>query len=253
MVVLGFSIIFIFTSLGSSLVYFFRKDISPKLNALFLGFASGIMIAASIWSLLIPALESSDNYGKLSFLPVTIGFILGGVFLMLLDKVIPSFKEGSHDESSFSKKSHKLFLAVTLHNIPEGLAVGFAFGAASIANEMGAYFSALGLAIGVAVQNFPEGAAISLPMKAVTKSSNKAFLYGVGSGIVEPLAAILGYFLASQLIVLQPWLLSLAAGAMIFIVAEDLIPDAKLESNPHIGTWALMIGFVIMMILDVTL
>ena len=256
MVILGFSIIFIATTLGSALVYFFKKDISPKLNTLFLGFASGIMIAASIWSLLIPALESAESYGKWSFLPVVIGFIFGGLFLVLLDKIVPHFHSGTSEEEgpkSSLKKSTKLFLAVTLHNIPEGLAVGFTFGAAAISGEIGAYFSALGLAVGMAIQNFPEGTAIALPMKTATGSSNKAFLYGMGSGIVEPIAAILGFFLASHLTILQPWLLAFAAGAMIFVVAEDLIPDAKLESNPHLGTWALMAGFVIMMILDVTL
>lgn len=256
MVILGFSIIFLSTTLGSSLVYFFKKDISPKLNTLFLGFASGIMIAASIWSLLIPALEGAESYGKLSFLPVAIGFIVGGLFLVLLDKVVPHFHSGTNEEEgpkTSLKKSTKLFLAVTLHNIPEGLAVGFAFGAAAISGETGAYFSALGLAIGMAIQNFPEGTAIALPLKTATGSSNKAFLFGMGSGIVEPIAALLGFFLASHLLVLQPWLLAFAAGAMIFVVAEDLIPDAKLESNPHLGTWALMAGFVIMMILDVTL
>lgn len=255
-VILGFSIIFLSTTLGSSLVYIFKKDISPKLNTLFLGFASGIMIAASIWSLLIPALEGSERYGKLSFLPVAIGFIFGGLFLVLLDKIVPHMHKGTNEEEgpkSSLNKPTKLFLAVTLHNVPEGLAVGFAFGGAALTGEIGAYLAALGLAIGMAIQNFPEGTAIALPMKSATGSSNKAFLYGMGSGIVEPIAAIIGFFLASKIVFLQPWLLAFAAGAMIFVVAEDLIPDAKLEEHPHLGTWAVMVGFVIMMILDVTL
>lgn len=254
--ILGISIIFIATTLGSTLVYFFKKDISPKTNTLFLGFASGIMIAASIWSLLIPALDGASDYGKLKVMPVAIGFILGGAFLVFLDKVVPHFHRGIQLEEGPKnqlKKSTKLFLAVTLHNIPEGLAVGFAFGAASILGDMGSYISALGLAIGIAIQNFPEGAAVALPMRIETNSNTKAFLYGTGSGVVEPVAAIMGYFLASQLTQLQPWLLAFAAGAMIFVVAEDLIPDAKMEDNPHLGTWALMIGFVIMMMLDVVL
>lgn len=256
MTILGISVIFVATTLGSALVYFFKKDISQKTNTLFLGFASGIMIAASIWSLLIPALDGASSYGKLKVLPVALGFILGGGFLVFLDKVVPHFHHGIEKEEGPKnnlKKSTKLFLAVTLHNIPEGLAVGFAFGAASATGDISAYISALGLAIGIAIQNFPEGAAVALPMKTETNSNTKAFLYGAGSGIVEPVAAILGYFLASQLITLQPWLLAFAAGAMIFVVAEDLIPDAKMEENPHLGTWALMIGFVIMMVLDVVL
>ena len=178
-VILGFSIIFLSTTLGSSLVYIFKKDISPKLNTLFLGFASGIMIAASIWSLLIPALEGSEKYGKFSFLPVAIGFLFGGLFLVLLDKIVPHMHKGTNEEEgpkSSLNKPTKLFLAVTLHNIPEGLAVGFAFGGAALTGEIGAYLAALGLAIGMAIQNFPEGTAIALPMKSATGSSNKAFL-----------------------------------------------------------------------------
>jgi ZIP family zinc transporter len=147
----------------------------------------------------------------------------------------------------------KLFFAVTLHNIPEGLALGFAFGAAAVSGDTAAYISALGLAIGIGIQNFPEGAAISLPMRQVTGNSKKAFLFGMGSGVVEPLSAIVGFLLASHLIVLQPWLLAFSAGAMLFVVAEDLIPDANLSENPHTGTWGFMIGFIIMMILDVAL
>lgn len=256
MTILGISIIFIATTLGSTLVYFFKKDISKKTNTLFLGFASGIMIAASIWSLLIPSIEGASSYGKFSIVPAALGFIIGGVFLVVLDKIIPHFHPGVGVEEGIKsnlKKSLKLFFAVTLHNIPEGLAVGFAFGAAKASGDMGAYYSALGLAIGIAIQNFPEGAAVSLPMKAETNSNTKAFLYGTASGVVEPISAIIGFFLASQLITLQPWFLAFAAGAMIFVVAEDLIPDAKMDENPHLGTWALMFGFVIMMVLDVIL
>lgn len=254
--ILGISIIFLATTLGSSLVYFFKNDISQKTNTLFLGFASGIMIAASIWSLLIPALEKASDYGKFNVVPVSIGFIFGGLFLVFLDKIIPHLHISTGIEEGVNsklKKSTKLFLAVTLHNIPEGLAVGFAYGAARLSNDASAYISALGLAIGIAIQNFPEGAAIALPMKNETKSNHKAFLYGVGSGVVEPIFAVLGYFLVAFLTYLQPWLLAFAAGAMIFVVAEDLIPDSKMDENPHLGTWALMIGFVIMMVLDVVL
>jgi ZIP family zinc transporter len=142
---------------------------------------------------------------------------------------------------------------VTIHNIPEGLAVGLAFGAAAVSGEPGAYYAALGLAIGMAIQNFPEGAAIALPMKVATRSKRKAFLFGMGSGAVEPIAAVVGYVLASEVAVLHPWMLGFAAGAMIFVVAEDLIPDSNINEYPHAGTWGVMLGFVLMMVLDVAL
>lgn len=254
MIILGISIIFLMTTLGSAIVYFFNKDISTKSNALIIGFASGVMIAASVWSLLIPSIEASESYGNFKFIPASIGFILGGLFLILIDKIVPHFHNGQKEEEgprNKLRKSTKLFLAVTIHNIPEGLAVGFAFGAAALSQDPSAYISAFGLAIGIGIQNFPEGAAISLPMRNETNSKHKAFLYGMGSGVVEPIAGMIGYYLASSLETLQPWFLSFAAGAMIFVVAEDLIPDSKVEEHPHLGTWGVMLGFVIMMILDV--
>ncbi len=256
MTIFGFTIIFVMTTLGAMFVFFFKKNISIKVNTVFLGFASGIMIAASIWSLLLPSIEASINLNKLSFVPAAFGFILGGLFLVLLDKIIPYFKKEKETENTRCQtilKSTKLFLAVTIHNIPEGLAVGFAFGAAATLGESAAYISALGLSIGIAIQNLPEGAAVALPMKNATGSKNKAFLYGMGSGIVEPVFALVGYYLAAFFTALQPWLLAFAAGAMIFIVAEDLIPDSKYPESPHLGTWAVMAGFSLMMILDVAL
>ena len=256
MTVIGFLLIFAATTLGASLVFFFRKEISEKVNTLFLGFAAGIMIAASIWSLLIPSIEGAADWGTWSFVPAVVGFLAGGLFLVLLDKVVPHFHSGTNEEEgprTSLNKAAKMFLAVTIHNIPEGLAVGFAFGAAAVAGTDAAFLTAFGLALGIAIQNFPEGAAVALPLKQVTGSRGKAFLYGMGSGVVEPIAAVAGYFLAAYLTAAQPWLLSFAAGAMIFVVAEDLIPDAKLGSLPHLGTWGVMIGFVIMMTLDVAL
>ena len=230
MTVLGFCIIFIATTAGAALVFFFKGEMSGKLNTLFLGFASGVMVAASVWSLLIPSIEGAgETYGALSFLPAVIGFLLGGAFLVLIDKLVPHFHKGTNEEEglkSHLNKPAKLFLAVTIHNIPEGLAVGFAFGAAAALGEQGAFVSALGLAVGMAIQNFPEGAAVSLPMKTATGSRGKAFLYGMGSGAVEPVFAVIGYFLAANLTAAQPWFLAFAAGAMIFVVVEDLIPDA---------------------------
>ena len=255
-VVFGIILIFLSTTLGASLVYLFKKEISSKANTIFLGFASGIMISASIWSLLIPSIDQSESLGKLQLLPAVIGFALGGVFLVILDKVVPHIHHSTNEEEgpkNHLSKPMKLFLAVTLHNIPEGLAVGFAFGAAYMINTESAILSALGLAIGIAIQNFPEGAALSLPMKGETGSKNKAFMFGALSGIVEPIAAIGGFFLASYITPLQPWLLSFSAGAMIFVVVEDLIPEAKLEENPHLATWSFMAGFIVMMILDITL
>ncbi|MBQ9276811.1 MAG: ZIP family metal transporter [Clostridia bacterium] len=254
--ILGFTIIFAATTLGSAVVFLFKKDISDKLNTVFLGFAAGIMIAASIWSLLIPSIEGASDWGRWKFVPAVIGFVAGGLFLVLLDKVIPHFHVGiEQDEGPKTalSKPIKMFLAITIHNIPEGLAVGFAFGAATVAGTEAAMISALGLAIGIAVQNFPEGAAVSLPLKRATGSNLKSFLFNMGSGAVEPVAAVIGYFLAAYLTVAQPWLLAFAAGAMIFVVAEDLIPDAKLSEHSHIGTWCVMIGFVVMMALDVAL
>ena len=254
--VIGFSIIFIATTLGAALVFFFKKDISDKTNTLFLGFAAGIMIAASVWSLLIPSIESAESYGKWSFVPAVIGFLCGGVFLVILDKLVPHLHKGTGQEEgphNDFRKSTKLFLAITIHNIPEGLAVGFAFGGAAVLGTQAAYLTALGLAIGIAIQNFPEGAAVALPLKKATGSSVKSFLFGMGSGAVEPVAAVIGFFLASTLTAAQPWLLAFAAGAMIFVVAEDLIPDAKLADHPHLGTWGVMVGFAVMMALDVAL
>lgn len=254
---LGISFIFIMTTIGAALVFFFKKDISPKANTLFLGFASGVMIAASVWSLLIPSIEDAqEGYGILNWLPAALGFLIGGVFLVLLDKAVPHFHSATNAEEgphTSLKKSTKLFLAVMIHNIPEGLAVGFAFGAALAGQGSAGYISALGLALGIGIQNLPEGAAVSLPMKVSTGSRLKAFLYGMGSGAVEPVSAIIGLVLASALSVIQPWLLAFAAGAMVFVVAEDLIPEAKLEEHPHLGTWGVMLGFAVMMVLDVAL
>ncbi|MBQ8164164.1 MAG: ZIP family metal transporter [Clostridia bacterium] len=254
--ILGIVIIFVTTALGSSLVYFFKNGISSKTNTIFLGFAGGVMVSASFFSLLLPAIEETTGFGSFQFVPATVGFLIGGLFLVLLDKVTPHFHKGTNSEEGphFQvKKSVRLFLAVTLHNIPEGLAVGFALGSASSGSSGASILAALGLAIGIGVQNFAEGAALALPMSVTTKSRHKAFALGTLSGLVEPIFAIVGYFLASYIQSLQPWLLAFAAGAMIFVVIEDLIPDAKTEEHEHLGTWSAMLGFASMMILDVVL
>jgi ZIP family zinc transporter len=250
---LGIGFIFLSSTLGAALVYCFKKEFSPQFNAAFLGIASGVMIAASVWSLVLPALNQTQNgWGRYAFIPVSLGFLLGSLLLWTFDKILPkqSKKEGSLDE-----KTSRLFLAVTLHNIPESLAVGFAFGGAWGIGTKAAFLSALGVAIGIGIQNFPEGAAVSLPMRATLKSKHKAFLYGFASGAVEPLFAVLGCIFAAYLRFLQPWLLAFAAGAMVFVVAQDLLPDTELagEKGRAIGAWGAVIGFVVMMILDVAL
>lgn len=256
--IFGVAFIFVMTTLGSAMIFFFKKNISAKFNKIFLGFAAGVMIAASVWSLLIPAIEqsSTQGWGSWSFLPAAIGFLAGGLFLLLIDVIVPHFHSGTHAEEGVHthlKKTTKLFLAVTIHNIPEGLAVGFAFGAALALNSHAGYLAALGLALGIGIQNFPEGAAVSLPMWEETKSKPKAFLLGFASGAVEPVAAIIGIILASQIAVVLPWFLAFAAGAMIYVVVEELVPEAHLGEHSNFGTWGVMIGFVIMMILDVAL
>lgn len=259
MIIFGVSFIFLMTTTGAALIFIFKKGISPKLNTIFLGFAAGIMVAASIWSLLIPAINQSDFLGKLSFLPSAIGFFLGGLFLFGIDRLVPHFHSKSNQEEGVKNtlsRSTKLFLAIAIHNVPEGLAVGFAFGVALVtkgAAQAVSFASALGLAIGIGLQNFPEGAAVSLPMADELGSKIKAFLYGAFSGIIEPIAAVFGILLASSLATIMPWFLSFAAGAMVYVVVEELIPEAHLSEHSHWGTWSFMVGFVIMMILDVAL
>ena len=254
MTIFGILFIFIMTLTGAMVVFCFKRGISRKKEAIFLGFAAGIMTAASVWSLLLPALSQAEkDWGKFAFLPAVIGFCIGGVFLGVLDGVIKQYKRKCGDEKNELTKSVKLFFAVTLHNIPEGLAVGFAFGSAHAIGTAAAYLTALGLAVGIGLQNLPEGAAVSLPLQTALHSRAKAFLLGVVSGVFEPIFAVLGYFLAAYLQVLQPWLLSFSAGAMLFVVAEDLLPDVEGDGCRRIATWGFMIGFAIMMALDVAL
>ncbi len=242
--VIGFLSIFVATALGAAVVFFFKGEMSTKANAFFLGLASGVMLAASVWSLLLPSIEEArGTFGAFAFIPAVVGLFLGGVFLVLLERL--TAKKGRNGVQN------RLFLAVTLHNIPEGLAVGFAFGVAAVSGLEVAYITALGLAFGIAVQNFPEGLAVALPMKSALNSRKRAFLLGTASGLPEPLFAVLGYFLVAWLQILQPWLLSFAAGTMIFVAAEDLIPDSKTQTP--IGAWGVLIGFILMMTLDVAL
>ena len=253
--IIGISLIFLCTTLGSLFVFFFKnKTISTTLNRIFIGFAAGVMLSASFFSLIKPALEIETNYMP-TWLIVGLSVILGAGFLWLIDKLVPHFHVNENkDEGLPSRglsKTTKMFLAVTIHNVPEGLSVGIAFGVA-LANpgNHALLVGALLLAIGIGIQNIPEGAVVALPIKSETGSSTKAFLFGTFSGVVEPLAAIIGLFLAMQIQAIMPWALAFAAGCMIYVVGEEMIPEMKGEGHDHFGAWAFIFGFVIMMILD---
>ena len=248
--VVGLAIPFLGTTLGSAMVFFMKNKMSQKVEKILLGFASGVMIAASIWSLLIPSIDMAENQGVVPWIPATIGFLL------ILDSVIPHLHlESDKPEGIKSKlkKTTMMVLAVTLHNIPEGMAVGVTFAGALIGNTGIAMTSAYALAIGIAIQNFPEGAIISMPLKSEGVTKPKAFLYGMLSGIVEPIGAILTILLTNIIVPILPYLLSFAAGAMIYVVVEELIPESQAGEHSNIGTIGVAIGFVIMMILDVAL
>lgn len=246
------------TAAGAAMVFFF-KEIKPKILNLMLGFASGIMIAAAFWSLLLPALEIS-KHSSMPWLPVVGGFGLGGLFLFYADKFFPHIHHvedeprGGNNRSKTLRRSILLVTAITLHNIPEGLSYGVAFGTAGSVGSA-TVASAIILAIGIGIQNFPEGAAVSIPLRREGLSRRKSFMYGQASGIVEPIAAVLGAWLASSIAWILPYALSFAAGAMIFVVVEDLIPESQNDSHlyGHSATIGTMIGFMIMTLLDISL
>ena len=253
---LGLLIPFIGTALGSGMVFLLKSNIKQSVEKLLLGFASGVMIAASVWSLLIPAIEMSEQQGNVGWIAPAIGFLLGMLFLLILDSVIPHMhldKEKPEGVKAKLKKSTMLVLAVTLHNIPEGMAVGVTFAGALLGNTGITLAGALALAIGIAIQNFPEGAIISMPLKSEGVSKKKAFAYGALSGIVEPIGAIITICLTNLVVPILPYLLAFAAGAMIYVVVEELIPESQMGEHSNIGTVGVAIGFVIMMILDVAL
>lgn len=252
MTIFGCTIIFIATTIGSLLIFVMKKEISKKLNCIINGFSAGIMIAASIWSLILPSISFSENLGKLNFIPASIG-ILAGCFLILLIDIVIFFINKKQQKSEESLKLHRFVIAFTLHNIPEGMAVGFALGSALHSGGNIGIAGAIGLAIGIAIQNIPEGLAVALPVYKHTQNKNKAFLLGMLSGIVEPVFAFISVLLVSQIKVLLPWFLAFSAGSMIFVSVEDLIPDAKESQNSHAGTWGFIVGFLLMMILDVLL
>ncbi|MBN2236357.1 MAG: ZIP family metal transporter [Bacteroidales bacterium] len=247
----------IMTALGASMVFFFKTINKKVLNSM-LGFAAGVMIAASFWSLLAPAIEMSEESGTSGWIPAVVGFLAGGAFLLLVDKLLPHLHMGLSTDKAEGIKTHwqrsvLLVLAITLHNVPEGLAVGVAFGALANNPDVGALAGAIVLAIGIGIQNFPEGAAVSIPLRREGLSRLKAFNYGQLSGIVEPMAGVLGAYLVLTMTPLLPYALSFAAGAMIFVVVEELIPESQLGNETDLSTIGAMIGFATMMVLDVAL
>lgn len=252
----GLLIPFLGTTLGSAMVFFMKNKMNNKVEKLLLGFASGVMIAASIWSLIIPSIDMAKEQNVISWILATIGFLLGILFLLVLDSIIPHLHLNSNKPEGLKAKLQKttmMVLAVTLHNIPEGMAIGVVFAGAISGNSGITMAGAIALAIGIAIQNFPEGAIISMPLKSEGTSKLKAFLYGTLSGIVEPIGAIITIALTSLVVPILPYLLSFAAGAMIYVVVEELIPSAQTGEHSNISTIGLAIGFVIMMILDVAL
>lgn len=253
----GTGFTFLMTTLGAALVFLVKGKENEKFQKAFLGFAAGVMVAASVWSLLIPAIEEAEAMGKNGIIPAAGGFVLGGLFLMALDRLMPHLHPGSQEPEGVKTsmgRTSLLVLAVTLHNIPEGMAVGLAFAlGAQQGGGSSAYMAALALAIGIGIQNFPEGAAISLPLRQEGLSKGKAFLYGSLSAVVEPVFGILTVLVAGGIQPVMPWLLAFAAGAMIYVVVEELIPEAHLGEHSHIGTVGVMSGFLVMMVLDVVL
>ena len=253
---IGILIPFLGTSLGSAFVLFMKKEMNLGIRRALTGFASGIMVSASVWSLIIPSIDYSSNLGKLSFLPASIGFMIGILFLLILDNIIPHLHFNSSSAEGLKsklKKTTMLVLAVTLHNIPEGMAVGIVY-AGILSGKMQITLSgALALSIGIAIQNIPEGAIISMPLKSEGMGKGKSFLYGVLSGIVEPIGAVFTILMANQIVPALPYHLSFAAGAMLYVVVEELIPEMSEGKHSNIGTLFFAVGFSVMMILDVAL
>ena len=252
----GILIPFVGTMLGAAMVFLMKNEMNKKVEKILLGFAAGVMIAASVWSLIIPSIEMAEEQRKIAWIPAAVGFLLGVIFLLVLDSVVPHMhleSEKTEGIKSKLKKTTMMIFAVTLHNIPEGMAVGVTFAGAMIGNTGITIAGALTLAIGIAIQNFPEGAIISMPLKSEGVTKSKAFLYGTLSGIVEPISAIITILLTNVIVPILPYLLSFAAGAMIYVVVEELIPESQAGEHSNIGTIGVAIGFIIMMILDVAL
>jgi ZIP family zinc transporter len=255
-VIIGIAIPFIGTTLGAATVFVMKKEMSARLQKALLGFASGVMIAASVWSLLIPAMEMDRAAGGTAFVPAVAGFLLGIGFLLLLDTLIPHLHvnaESPEGKPSGIGKSLMLVLAVTLHNIPEGMAVGVVLAGMLSGSSVITTAGALALAVGIAIQNFPEGAIISMPLVGSGLSKRKSFLYGFLSGVVEPIGAVITILLTRLVTPILPYILSFAAGAMIYVVVEELIPEAQAGAHSNIGTIGTALGFALMMFMDVAL
>lgn len=247
---------FLGTTLGAGCVFFLRDELKPGVQKALLGFASGVMIAASVWSLIIPAVDMSESKGKLAFLPAAVGVAIGMIVLLMMDKLIPHIHLGNDNPEGLKanlRKTTMLCLAVTLHNIPEGMAVGVVFAGFISGDTYITFAGAVALSIGIAIQNFPEGAIISLPLKSDGNGKGKAFLYGAISGIVEPIAALITIAFADAIKPVLPYVLASAAGAMLYVVVEELIPEASEGEHSNIGTIGFGLGFILMMILDVAL
>lgn len=255
-VVQGVLIPFLGTTLGAACVLFMRKGLNVMVQRALIGFAAGVMVAASIWSLLVPAMEQAAYMERWTFVPAVVGFWIGILFLLLLDRLVPHLHQGSDEPEGPKvalKKTTMLVLAVTLHNIPEGMAVGVVFAGLMAGNETITIAGALTLSIGIAIQNFPEGAIISMPLRGEGMKKREAFLWGVLSGVVEPLAAVLTILAAGLVIPALPYLLSFAAGAMIYVVVEELIPEMSQGKHSNLGTIFFTLGFTVMLSLDVAL
>ena len=256
MVTFGILIPLIGTALGAGMVFFLKNGMSGKVQKLLLGFASGVMIAASVWSLLIPAIEMTENSGGIAWIPAALGFLGGIAFLLVLDMLIPHLHISADKPEGVQcgvSKSTMLILAVTLHNIPEGMAVGVVF-AGVLAGDVGlSIASAFALAIGIAIQNIPEGAVISMPLLGQGYSRRRAFAAGIMSGVVEPIGAVITIALTGLIVPVLPYILSFAAGAMIYVVVEELIPESQAGEHSNLGTIGASLGFVLMMVLDVAL
>lgn len=253
---LGILIPFLGTTLGACCVFFMRRNLGERVQRMLTGFAAGVMVAASVWSLLIPAMEQSEGMGKFAFVPAAVGFWVGILFLLLLDHIIPHLHQNS-DEAEGPKgelrRTTMMVLAVTLHNIPEGMAVGVVYAGYLAGSAQISAAGAMALSLGIAIQNFPEGAIISMPLRAEGMGKGRAFLSGMLSGIVEPIGAILTILAARLIIPALPYLLSFAAGAMLYVVVEELIPEMSQGKHSDIGTIFFAVGFSVMMALDVAL
>lgn len=255
-IILGLILPFLGTTLGAACVFLMKDGIAPRLQKTLTGFAAGVMVAASVWSLLIPSIEMTGKEGFASIVPAMVGFSVGILFLLLLDNIIPhQHIDSNQSEGPKSRisKTAKLVFAITLHNLPEGMAVGVALAGVMENNSYMSMAGAVALSIGIAIQNFPEGAIVSMPLRSAGNSRRKSFLMGTLSGVVEPIGSVLTILLASVVMPLLPYLLAFAAGAMMYVVVEELIPETQEGVHSNLGTIGFALGFMLMMVLDVVL